>query len=221
MKLGNNPISRKNNIVIQAVENETLIYDLAKDKVYCLNETSAMIWQECDGKKSVREISQSLSNKLKTNFSEDLVWLALNQFRTGQLIEKNVDLITPFDGLSRREIVKRIGFASMIALPVISTILAPTAVNAQSVACGCTGSASMRAFSPGCSCGSNADCCSNVCGGGGTICAVSSGNPAGAAACCPVVICPPANQVGLAPGCGCVGNANCSSGSCLTNICSV
>jgi hypothetical protein len=43
------PISRQNNIVTQEVESELLIYDLVENKAFCLNETSAFVWQNCDG----------------------------------------------------------------------------------------------------------------------------------------------------------------------------
>ena len=117
MKSGNYPLSRQDNIVIQELQNEILIYDLTKNKALCLNQTSAMIWQECDGTKSVTEISQILSKKLKSNVSEDIVWLALNQFKNDNLLTQSEQFTTPLDGLTRREVVKRIGFASMVALP--------------------------------------------------------------------------------------------------------
>jgi Coenzyme PQQ synthesis protein D (PqqD) len=217
MKIGSNPISRKDNIVIQELEDELLVYDLAKNKALCLNETSKMVWLECDGTKSVAEISQVLSKKLKSNVSEDIVWLALNQFKKDKLIEKSADLITPLDGLSRREVVKRIGFASMIALPVVASVLAPTAINAQSGVCIC-GTATMNARPPGCACTMNSDCCNNVCGGGGTVCAVSGGAVVGPG-CCPGTVCPPANGTNVPPGCSCNGNGNCATNNCVVNIC--
>ena len=57
MKTSKNPVSRKKNIVIQELEEEILIYDLAKNKALCLNESAKMIWLECDGTNSVTEIS--------------------------------------------------------------------------------------------------------------------------------------------------------------------
>lgn len=221
MKSGSNPQSRRCDIVIQEIDGEVLIYDLAKNKAFCLNQTSAMIWQTCDGTNSITEISQNLSKRLRTNVNEDIVWLAVSQFKADGLLEKSTEIETPFDGMNRREIVKRIGFASMIALPVIASVVAPTAINAQSVTCGCNGNNNMNSSSPGCPCNSNSDCCNNVCGGGGTTCAVSGGLvPGTSAACCPTVVCPPSNGTGIPPGCSCNGNANCATGICTNNICS-
>lgn len=128
----NNPISRKKNIVVQTLENEMLIYDLNVNKAYCLNETSQLIWQLCDGVNSVSSISQSLSKQLKGRIPEELVWLALEQFKKNDLLDKNEEIEIDFGGLNRREVVRKIGFASMVALPLISSIVAPTAAQAAS-----------------------------------------------------------------------------------------
>jgi hypothetical protein len=131
--LKNNPQSRKENLVVQEFENEILIYDLNINKVYCLNETSSLVWQLCDGTNSVSEISRSLSQKLKPDVSEDLVWLAIEQFKRDRLLDENNPVEIDFGGLSRREVIKKIGLASMVALPVISSVVAPSAASGQSL----------------------------------------------------------------------------------------
>ena len=128
----NYPQSRQSNIVTQELENEVLIYDLITNKAYCLNETSAMIWQMCDGKKSVTEISQSLTKKLKQPITEDVIWLALDGFKKDNLLENNDQFEINFNGMSRRQVIRKIGFASMIALPLIASVVAPSAAAAQS-----------------------------------------------------------------------------------------
>lgn len=132
------PTSRRENIVMQELENEVLLYDLKANKAFCLNETLAVVWQECDGEKTIDEISQDLSQKFRQPISQDFVWLALDQLRKEKLLA-NADVIEKtFNGLSRREVIRKVGLASMVALPLISSIVAPIATNAQSVA-GCAG----------------------------------------------------------------------------------
>ena len=75
------PVSRKANIVVRELENEVLLYDLILHKAYCLNQTSALVYQFCDGTNSVTEISDLMSKELKTLVSEDLVLLALKQLK--------------------------------------------------------------------------------------------------------------------------------------------
>ena len=85
----NLPKSRSTNIVVQELKDEVLIYDLDKNKAYCLNETSALVWQLCDGKNTASEISDKISTQLRTLVSEDLVWLALDQFSKDGLLEND------------------------------------------------------------------------------------------------------------------------------------
>ena len=51
------PKVRVADIVVQEFADEILIYDLKNNKAFCLNETSSMIWQACDGKKDISDLS--------------------------------------------------------------------------------------------------------------------------------------------------------------------
>jgi hypothetical protein len=138
------PISRKANIVVQDLETEVLIYDLTTNKAFCLNQTAGLVYQLCDGRRTVAEISDLMSKELKTLVSEDFVWLALDGLKKDGLLENTDELANHFGGLTRREIVKRVGLASMVMLPLISSVVAPSAVMALS----CQGSGT---FPPGAS----------------------------------------------------------------------
>lgn len=120
------PLSRKDDIVVQEMNGEVLIYDLRENKAFCLNETAALVWQACDGKRTVAEIGTSVGN-------EDLVWLALDQLKKENLIVNEIE--SKFGGLSRREAVKRVGLSSVLALPVIASLVTPTAAQTGT----CTG----------------------------------------------------------------------------------
>lgn len=156
------PLGRRADIVIQEYGNEILIYDLTIHKAFSLNETSALVWQACDGTKTVGEISRHISRQLKSPVNEDFVWLALDQLKQENLIENEVEISAPFKGLSRREVIRKVGFATMVALPVVASLIAPTAALAQS---GC-GAATNRPN--GCTCSGATNCASNCCGNNGT-----------------------------------------------------
>jgi hypothetical protein len=135
------PVSRKDNLVVQELDGEVLIYDVSENKAFCLNETSGLIWQACDGKKSVAEISKLVGKELNSPVNEDLIWFALDQLKKEKLIENSDDLPDHFEGLSRREVIKKVGLGSIIALPVVASMVAPMAIEAQSacnVAASCT-----------------------------------------------------------------------------------
>ena len=58
------PLARKIELVEQQLNGELLIYDLRINKAYCLNETSTLVYQHCNGKNTVAEISNLISKKL-------------------------------------------------------------------------------------------------------------------------------------------------------------
>lgn len=140
----NKPISRKENIVVQEMDGEVLIYDLKKNRAFCLNKTSALVWQACDGKRTIADINNWLGKQLNSQTDEDVVWLALDQLSKENLIEDQIKLEN-HTGLPRREAIKRIGAASLIALPLIHSLAAPTAAQTASpgvctaTICSCSG----------------------------------------------------------------------------------
>lgn len=162
------PIARTEKLVVQDSVNEVLVYDLETNTAHCLNETATFVWSNCDGKKSVTEIEILVTKKFGNTASKEFVWLALDSLKKSNLLKNSDTIETNFDGLSRRQVIKRIGLSSMIALPLISSLVAPSAANALSgaLAANCA------------SCNQNSDCVSNNCQSnpyaGGMLCAVTS-----------------------------------------------
>lgn len=132
MKTRKYPVVRKNNLVVQEVDGEVLVYDLRENKVFCLNQTSALVWQHCDGEKSVPQIRELINNKLGSSATDDLVWLALDQLAKENLIENEEALPEHLTGISRRDVIRKVGLGTMVALPLVSSIVAPRAAAAQS-----------------------------------------------------------------------------------------
>jgi len=128
------PISRRRGLVVQEVRDELLVYDLETDRAHCLNETAAAIWRACDGKKSVPEIASAVRLWVGEHVSDDVIWLAIDDLAEHRLLEGKID--KRFDRISRREVIRRLGVASIAALPVIATLSAPKSVYAAS-SCAC------------------------------------------------------------------------------------
>src|SRR5205085_11547643 len=103
------PVARKQGLVVQEMPEEVLIYDLDTNKAHCLNKTAAFVWKSCDGNKSVADITKSFSNDFGSSVDEDFVWLAIEQLGDKNLL--NESLQTSFKGQTRREVIKKIGFA--------------------------------------------------------------------------------------------------------------
>ena len=128
------PLARTNGLVVQEVPNEVLVFDMESNEAHCLNETAAMVWKYCDGKTSVPQIAEILGESNGSSANDDLVWLAIDQLNEHKLLEKAVE--TKFAGASRREVLRKIGLASVVALPIIASMAAPSSVLA-STSCRC------------------------------------------------------------------------------------
>ena len=149
------PVARSENIVVQNAGKELLVYDLLTNKAYCLNETSKIVFEACDGKSSFNEL------KRKHQLTDEFIYFALDELRRENLIAG--DYVSTFNGVSRREAIRRVGLASLIALPVISSLAAPRAAHAQSLLpllAACTQSVQCA----------SAICGDTILGGGGRCC---------------------------------------------------
>ncbi|NNF00660.1 MAG: PqqD family protein [Pyrinomonadaceae bacterium] len=162
------PLARNSNLVLQHFGDELLIYDVATNKAVCLNNTAAFVWQACNGKNTIPMIAETMSTLLGEFVSEDLVWLALDDLDKDGLLQGGSCSDHRFEGLSRREIIRKVGFASMVGLPMVSALIAPPASMAQS---------GLGGF--GSPCTMDGQCASNHCVLGTTCCRVgSNGNAA-------------------------------------------
>jgi hypothetical protein len=157
----NKPLCRQDGLIIRELENEILIYDTKNNRAHCLNETAARVWKQCDGRTTTEEISRALSEQLGTEVNEKVVWFAVKQFSQDELLEETLALPPAYQvsGLNRREMIRVLGLAAVVAVPLVTSIVAPTAV--QAATC----------FAPGVSCGTSAECCSGLCTGTPLACA--------------------------------------------------
>ena len=118
MKSPQLPCARKAGLVIQDMPDEVLVYDLDTNKAHCLNKSAAFVWRSCDGKTSISDIARLFEIQTGDKVSDDFVWLALDQLNENSLLESEVK--ASFAGRSRREVIKKIGLASMVALPIVA-----------------------------------------------------------------------------------------------------
>lgn len=148
------PIARKNGLVVQEVPDEVLVYDLDSNKAHCLNQTAALVWKSCDGSKSISDIAKHVGSQSGGRISDDFVWLAIDQLNESNLLEQ--EIAPNFSGRSRREVIKTIGLTSMIAIPVIASLVAPPSAMAAT-SCGCNNDPECGLTGP------NAGCPSRTC----------------------------------------------------------
>lgn len=144
------PLARTEGLIVQHLPDEVLVYDLDRHKAHCLNQTAALVWQHCDGEKDVAQIARRLSKEFKTEVGEDVVYLALEQLGKDHLLAERVALPAAMKGVSRRELMRRVGLATAVALPIVISIMSPTAAHA--VTC----------IASGATCSTTVVCCSTL-----------------------------------------------------------
>jgi hypothetical protein len=148
------PEARREGLVVQELPGEVLVYDRERNKAHCLNSTAALVWSHCDGNRSVAQMASAIAAETQAPVDEDLIWLGVEQLSKSHLLRDGAKLPQPKAGVSRREVMRRIGLAAAVALPVVTSIVAPKA--AQAASCQPSGHA----------CGNNAQCCSGNCSAG-------------------------------------------------------
>ncbi len=127
------PKARSENLVVQEMDDETLVYDLKTHEAHCLNKTAAFVWNNCSGNRSIDEIARSVESKFGHPVDGDLVRLAIKQLEDKGLLKESG--ISGLAMPSRRELIKKIGIASAIAIPIVASLVAPVGVMAASCTC--------------------------------------------------------------------------------------
>jgi hypothetical protein len=144
------PRGRKRQLITKKVAGELIIYDRESHQVHCLNSTAAFVWTHCDGRTTVATIARLLEDQTKFSVDDDIVLYALEQLNKSRLLKESCASFAPRQTMSRRAVM-RLGAATALTLPLITSVVAPTA--AQAASCLPSGSA----------CTSDSVCCSNSC----------------------------------------------------------
>jgi hypothetical protein len=145
-----NPRARHQGLIVEAVENEILIYDRRAHHAHHLNHTVAEVWRACDGTRSEAELALVVSRALSAPIESTCLRLALDQLRDADLLEENGEMertnartrrsVRPHSP-SRRKVLRSLA----IGIPLVTTILAPTIADAAS----CTGALPCTRFTRG------------------------------------------------------------------------
>ena len=129
-------------------QDEVLICDRETSVVHCLNPTATAVWRLCDGSRSAGQIATELSRQFSAPVQEGIVLLALEQLADAQLLVEPQERV---ESPSRRVAIRKIAKVAAIALPLVTSILAPMPANA----------ASCVAFGKHCT--NKSQCCSGIC----------------------------------------------------------
>jgi hypothetical protein len=128
------PVARADELVVEEVGDELLVYDQTNETAHSLSVAAARVWRACDGERSARALSVEL------DMDADTVARALEELDECNLLDHG----GPLTGMTRREAAlkgAKVGAAAATA-PLIYSILAPVpamaATQAYCIALGCT-----------------------------------------------------------------------------------
>ena len=138
---------------MREVADEVLVYDLERHRAVCLNRTAARVWRACDGRTSVEEMTRSLAEELggDRRLAAEAVRQTLERLGRDRLLVERVPARPRAARMSRRELIRAAGAAAAASLPLVVSVVAPTAAQASSC------------LPTGASCTSSLQCCSTVC----------------------------------------------------------
>jgi Coenzyme PQQ synthesis protein D (PqqD) len=146
------PIARTEQLLVEELGEEVIVYDRQRDEIYCLNSLAARVWYCCDGQNSIAEIGGILAAELELAVnveanSMDLVSRALQELESFNLVEYIVQPV-PQSGISRRRMIQKAalvsGFAMGTLFPTIKSIVAPLPAMAASGMLNITSKAGVR-----------------------------------------------------------------------------
>jgi hypothetical protein len=129
------PVGRTEGLLTEELDGEVLVYDLSGDTALHLNQTAALVWRSCDGRRTVADLTTLVSEELGEPADEDVVLMALDNLADHGLLSSGYE---ERDGaevaLSRRRFFRRVGVAGGAAFsaPVVYAALVPTAAAALS-----------------------------------------------------------------------------------------
>jgi hypothetical protein len=122
-------------LLTEQVDDELLVFDEESTVACRLNASAALVWRNCDGKHTVKDLVAVLASEFDEVADEDQVLIALDNLVAHGLIESgyepreaNVSRIT------RRRFMRRVGALSLatVSLPIVSAMIVPSAAAAAS-----------------------------------------------------------------------------------------
>jgi hypothetical protein len=126
------PLARKNQLIVEDLIGECIVYDGNHKKAHSLNSTLTWIWHHCDGSTDVEEMALQFKREFSSADSLDVVLSGIQQLEAANLLvlspQEDTSSVPCGPVMSRRAVVA----ASSALVPVIASILVPTAAAAKS-----------------------------------------------------------------------------------------
>ncbi|MBI4819185.1 MAG: hypothetical protein HY791_23135 [Deltaproteobacteria bacterium] len=123
---------------MERVEGEVLVMKTASEEAHALNMAAGAVFDLCDGSTSVSKMAEEVQRRTGLPPDEGIVGLALSELADAGLV--TVAPAELVENVSRRALIRRLGLTATAAamLPIVETILVPSAHAQGSPPPGCT-----------------------------------------------------------------------------------
>ncbi|CAD5981199.1 hypothetical protein PCC9214_04763 [Planktothrix tepida] len=137
------PVARTENLLLQDIGNELIIYDQDNNSSHCLTPLAVRIWELSNGQNTVNDIAHKLEKEFNLPADSDvdmrgLVWLTLEELERYKLIKEYRKEPIAIPNISRRKAIKTAtlvgGFAIGSMFPGVKSIASPDPGGARSTA---------------------------------------------------------------------------------------
>jgi len=143
--------------VTRDLGDELLVYDLERHKAYCLNQVAMQVFRHCDGETTIPDMARRVGNALGLPVDEQAVRLGLLRLDKAHLLDGPAGQIPH---TSRREMLRTLGRAAAVVVPLVTAITVPTSAQAATPSCvGRTCNEDSDCSPPTCQCNSNTHKC--------------------------------------------------------------
>jgi Coenzyme PQQ synthesis protein D (PqqD) len=117
---------KRDHLVVEELGTELMIYDQKRNQAFCLNQKAAFVWQHCDGQSTAASIAARMEQSLGEPVDEKVVEFALQSLAQDGLLEPSSVLPFVQSGMTRRDVIQKIGVRAAVALPLVTALLVAT-----------------------------------------------------------------------------------------------
>ncbi len=129
-----NPKARSEELLIEEVAGELVVYDCQSQQAHRLNATAAFVWRHCDGQHSIAELVELVATEFTAAASDAAVRLAIELLQQAGLLENTQPQPADAFDTSRRKALQKLSLTGALTViaPIVATLAAPTPAQAGS-----------------------------------------------------------------------------------------
>ena len=117
-------------LIARTIGDELLLFDEETSTAHCLNGIAGEMWMACERESSASEVTELLHPRWP-DIEEEVVAASLSKLAAAGLLEGTT--VQENISTGRRQLIRKLGFAAAVALPIVVTsVLIPPAAAAAS-----------------------------------------------------------------------------------------